>query len=141
MIIRTYSELIKLGTFEERFEYAKLDGRVGEETFGRDRWINQALYHSEHWRKVVRPAIIARDGGYDLGVFGLEIVGYVILHHLNPITLDQVEAHDPWVFDPENLISVSDKTHNAIHYGFMTDAPLVKPYTERRPFDTCPWKG
>lgn len=140
MIIRTYTELCKLNTFEERFEYAKLDGRVGEETFGRDRWLNQALYHNEYWRKVVRPAIITRDGGYDLGVYGLEIVGYVILHHLNPITVDQVENHDPLVFDFENLISVSDKTHRAIHYGLPSDACLVKPYSERRPNDTCPWK-
>lgn len=139
-MIRTYTELCKFNTFEERYEYARLDGRVGEETFGRDRYLNQLLYHSEFWKKEIRPMILARDGGFDLGVFGLDIVGFVVIHHLNPITIEDVVNHEPKVVDPENLISVSDRTHKAIHYGVKTDAVLIKPYVERRPNDTCPWK-
>lgn len=139
-MIRTYTELSKLNTFEERYEYARLDGRVGEETFGRDRYLNQILYHSEFWKKEVRPMILARDGGYDLGVRGLDIVGFVVIHHLNPVTIEDVMNHAPQVTDPENLISVSDRTHKAIHYGAKTDAVLIKPFVERRPNDTCPWK-
>lgn len=140
MKILTYTELIKLPTFDERYEYLKLGGKVGQETFGRDRYLNQALYNSDFWKKEVRPHIIARDGGYDLGVYGMEIVGLVVIHHMNPITIEDALNHDPKVYDPENLITVSERVHRGIHYGVEKDTLLVKPFAERKPNDTCPWR-
>ena len=140
-MIRTYTELRKLKTFEERYNYLKIGGKVGEETFGHDRYINQILYHSEYWNKVVRPQIVARDGGYDLGIIGCEIVGSITIHHMNPIRLEDVLNHSPIVFDPEYLITTaSTPTHRAIHYADDKAFMLIKPYSERKPNDTCLWK-
>lgn len=139
--IRTYTELCKLGTFEERYEYLKIGGKVGSETFGHDRYINQILYHSDYWRNVIRPAVITRDGGWDLGVFGCEICGSITIHHMNLITLEDVLNHDPIVFDMEYLITAAtNPTHRAIHYADDDAFMLIKPYTERKPNDTCPWR-
>lgn len=135
--IRTYSELSKLKTFEERFEYLRLDGKVGEETFGFDRYINQMLYSNSEWRKVRRDVII-RDKGNDLGVEDYEIVGKVLVHHMNPITVDDIINRLDYVLNPEFLISSSFMTHQAIHYGskdLLPQAPI-----ERTKNDTCPWR-
>lgn len=134
---RTYSELMKLKTFEERFEYLKLDGRVGEATFGRDRLLNQVLYSSAKWKRFRRDIII-RDGGCDLGVEGYELEWYANVHHINPITVEDVLNEDPAVYDPENVITTSDNTHKAIHYS--NENILVTAPVERTPNDTCPWK-
>lgn len=134
---RRYSELILLPTFEERFEYLRLDGRVGESTFGYDRYVNQILYHSDFWDEI-RNGIIIRDDGMDLAMPGYPIIEHLIVHHINPITLEDIEEMRPIVSDPENLICVSLNTHNAIHYGnknFLPKLPI-----ERRPWDTCPWR-
>lgn len=135
--MRTYSELIKLPTFKERFDYLKLGGAVGEETFGSDRYLNQKFYTSEAWRKL-RNQIIIRDNGCDLGLEGNTIYGKVMIHHLNPISSDELIHGSMSLMDPENLVCVSYETHNAIHYG---DYELVKKdIVERKPGDTCPWK-
>ena len=137
MNTKSYSELTQLPTFKERFDYLKLDGIVGEETFGIARWLNQKFYHSYEWRKF-RNEIIARDNGMDLGVEGHDIPGQVIIHHLNPITYDDILERHPCVLDPENAISVSANTHRAIHYSddeLLTLGPAV-----RQPNDMCPWK-
>lgn len=136
-VVRTYSELILLPTLEERFEYLKLDGKVGEELFGYARYLNQVFYHSERW-KDAKSEVILRDGGYDLGVKGWKIVGNIYVHHMNPVTLEQLKADDPCLYDPENLISCSFKTHQAITYG--SKALIPQPLIIRRPNDTCPWK-
>lgn len=136
-IIRRYSELIALPTFEERYRYLRLKGAVGRETFGFDRYLNQILYNSEKW-KDVRDYVIIRDNGCDLGVEGFEIPKLIIVHHMNPITIEQIEREDPSIFDPEFLISTSHNTHNAIHYGDSN--LLVKGPIERKPNDTCPWR-
>ena len=135
---RTYSELMKLKTFEERFNYLKLDGKVGKETFGYDRILNQMLYKDPVWRKDVRPTIIKRDQGYDLGCRDREIGGAVLVHHINPITVEDILRRDPKVFDPENLISTCLTTHNAIHYS--DESILMKDPIVRKANDTCPWK-
>lgn len=136
---RTYSECISYLTYRERFEYLKLEGTVGEETFGRARSLNQELYRSAEWLKARDRAII-RDSGCDLAMPGYEIRRYLIVHHINPVTEEQIRKVDPCLFDLENLICVHRRTHNAIHYGdfSLIDAPPVR---ERKPFDTCPWKG
>lgn len=136
-VVRTYSELILLPTLEERFEYLKLDGKVGEELFGYARYLNQVFYHSERW-KDAKSEVILRDGGYDLGVRGWKIIGNIYVHHMNPVTLEQLKADDPCLYDPENLISCSFKTHQAITYG--SKALIPQPLIIRRPNDTCPWK-
>lgn len=135
---KSYSELKRLKTFEERFEYLKLDGRVGEATFGYDRIINQMLYKSLRWTVETRPKIIVRDNGCDLGAEGRMINGPIIIHHINPITVDDILNDDPKVYDPDNLISTCLLTHNAIHYS--NDSILMKDPVTRRPNDTCPWK-
>lgn len=135
---RSYSELMQLETFEERFEYLKLDGSVGEETFGYDRYINQLLYKSDKWRKETRPKIIIRDDGCDLGVEGRDIGKYVIVHHINPVNEEDILRDHPKVHDPENLICCSRLTHNAIHYS--DESILMKDPVTRRKGDTCPWK-
>lgn len=136
--MRSQKELSRLKTFEERFEYLKLGGRVGQATFGFDRYLNQTLYRSREW-KLVRRDIIVRDECCDLGIPDREIRGLVIVHHINPITMENIEQGDPIVFDPNNLVCVSHSTHNAIHYG---DASLLARLPkERRKGDTIPWKA
>lgn len=136
-MMKTYSELSKLKTFGERYRYLKLDGIVGSETFGYDRYINQQLYRSSEWRKT-RDKVIIRDQGCDLGIPGREINKGAIIHHINPITVEQIVNNDPIVFDLDNLITVSDKTHNAIHYG--DENKLYKEPITRKPNDTIPWR-
>lgn len=134
--MKTYSKLKKLKTFKERYEYLKLDGQVGADTFGFDRYANQAFYRSKEWKKV-RNEVIIRDLGCDLGVEGYEINSKPIIHHLNPITMEQIVNRDPIIFDPENLITVSHRTHNAIHYG--DESQVHYEPTERKPGDTKLW--
>lgn len=136
MRIRTYSELRSISVFEDRFEYLSLQGEVGSSTFGFDRWINQQFYTSREWRQV-RQKVIARDEGLDLGVPGYEIFDKVVIHHMNPMTAEDIEHGDSSILDPEFLITTTHNTHNAIHYG---DANLLpKPLVERRPGDTSLW--
>lgn len=135
--IRRYSELIKLPTFEERFEYLKLDGRVGKMTYGSDRIFNQAFYHSKEWRDF-RNKVIARDNGCDLGIEDREIFDKLIVHHINPMTIRDLEEGGEELFDMENFICCSHNTHEAIHYG--DSSLLVKTeFVERRPGDTILW--
>lgn len=135
---KTYSELIKLKTFEERFEYLKLEGKVGEDTFGWDRYLNQQLYRSKEWKRF-RDEMIVRDNGCDLGAEGYETMGRrIILHHLNPITKEDILYKRDCLFDPENVICTTHKTHNAIHYGSSDILP--KGPVERAKNDTCPWR-
>ena len=137
-IVRTYSELIALPTFEERFEYLRLYGRVGKDTFGFDRHLNQMLYQrNPRWKKV-RDQVIIRDNGCDLAMEGHEIFGKIIVHHMNPIALDDVLNDRDWIYDPEFLICTIHNTHNAIHYG--DEKQLIIAPTVRLPNDTCPWK-
>lgn len=136
-MIRNYTELSKLQTFEERFNYLKLDGIVGKETFGYDRYLNQILYQCPEW-KSVRNKVIIRDNGCDLGIIGREIQNRIIIHHMNPITVEDIKSRNPIVFDPEYLISTIHRTHNAIHYS--DENLLPKNLVERKPNDTCPWK-
>lgn len=137
MKIKTYSELITFSTFEDRFEYLQLKGIVGQETFGFDRYLNQILYNSKEW-KHLRNEIIVRDNGCDLALEGFEIHCRILIHHINPITIDDVIKRREIVFDPENLICVTHNTHNAIHYG--DKSLLITGPIERRANDTCPWK-
>lgn len=135
---KRYSELIALPSFEERFEYLRLHGAVGIETFGWDRYLNQSLYQSTEWRRFRRD-IIVRDNGCDLAHPDHTIFGNrIIIHHLNPITIEDIASHDPLIFDPDNVVCVSHITHEAIHYGdkdLLPKDPII-----RRPNDTCPWK-
>lgn len=133
---RSYSELRQLETFEERFRYLALKGTVGQSTFGFNRWVNQGFYTSREWRQA-RDGIIVRDNGCDLGIDGYEIHKDLYIHHLNPITLEQLEAGDDCLLDPDNLITVSHQTHNAIHYGDERQLPL-RP-VDRKPGDTKLW--
>lgn len=135
--IRTYSELIQLPTFEERFEYLRLDGVVGAETFGLDRYINQIFYKSKEW-KSIRDLVVIRDNGCDLGVEGYEIHGKIIIHHMNPISVEDILKHSEYLLNPEYLISTIHNTHNAIHYG--DENLLVTGPIERSKNDTCPWR-
>lgn len=135
--IKTYSELITLPTFEERFEYLRLDGSVGEQTFGFDRYINQIFYQSYEWKKV-RDFVIIRDNGCDLGIDGYEIRGKILIHHMNPITAKDIETCSDFLLNPEYLISTTHITHNAIHYG--DERLLPKGPIERKKYDTCPWR-
>lgn len=137
MSIRTYSELITIPTFEERFEYLQLKGSVGKDTFGYDRYSNQVLYRSPEWKRL-RNQIIIRDGGCDLACDGYDIYGKVLIHHLNPITVEDVLTRSRKVFDPDNLVCVSHSTHNAIHYGdvdLLVTGPIIRTKN-----DTCPWR-
>ena len=136
MISRSYSELVKLQTFSERYNYLRLVGQVGSTTFGFDRYLNQSFYTSRDWRQV-RHAVIARDVGCDLGLEGYEIFDRVYVHHMNPLTKKQVLAADENMFDLEHLISCTLNTHNAIHYGDTNS--LVRLPPERRPGDTNLW--
>lgn len=134
--IRTYSELRRLDTFEERFRYLALRGEVGASTFGFDRHINQDFYRSREWQQV-RHHVIARDMGCDLGIEGYEIYGRLAIHHMNPMTVDEIVQGDEGILDPDFLIVASHRTHNAIHYG--DESQLPKPFTPRRPGDTKLW--
>ena len=137
MIIRTYSELIALPTFEERYRYLRLDGRVGQETFGFDRWLNQKFYKDPEWLRV-RDLVIIRDNGRDLGIEGREIHGRILIHHMNPITTEDIVKRSRYLLDPEYLICTVKRTHDAIHYGdenLLTLDPIVRTKN-----DTCPWK-
>lgn len=136
MMTRNYSELRRLRTFEERYEYLRLGAMIGESTFGFDRYINQMLYTSKRWRSI-RDKVIIRDEGCDLGIQDREIHGMIIVHHMNPITIDDIEEARPHVFDPEFLICTTKNTHNAIHFG--DSSLLIQLPKERRPGDTCPW--
>lgn len=136
-MIRTYSELIKFNSFEDRFEYLKLKGYVGEDTFGFDRYLNQVFYKSPEWKKI-RDEVIIRDNGCDLGMYEYEIFGKIYVHHMNPISVEDIESRASDILNPEFLICCSHQTHNAIHYG-DTDL-LPKGLIERTPYDTCPWK-
>lgn len=137
MNIKTYSEVILLPTFIERYRYLKIGGSVGAETFGFDRYLNQTLYRSPEWKRFRRDMII-RDGGMDLACDDYEIVGKILLHHIDPITPEDIIRRHPKIFDPENVICVSLGTHNAIHYG--DESLLILDPVIRTPNDTCPWK-
>lgn len=137
LMIRTYSELSKFSTFEERFQYLKLGGSVGESTFGFDRYLNQVFYNSKMWKRV-RDEVIFRDKGCDLGVEGHEIYGRVTIHHMNPITVQDIENESKFLMDPEYLITTIHSTHNAIHYG--DESLLMTGPVERTKNDTCPWR-
>jgi hypothetical protein len=138
MSIRCYSELIEIPTFEERFRYLQLNGSVGKDTFGFDRYMNQAFYQSREWKRV-REHVILRDNGCDLGVDGYTIYGKILIHHMNPITVRDIATVSSFLMNPEYLICVSHTTHNAIHYGdenLIPKGPII-----RTPNDTCPWKS
>jgi hypothetical protein len=134
--IRTYSDLSTLSTFDERFEYLRLEGGVGRETFGFDRYINQRFYASREW-ELVRSHVIVRDNGCDLGVEGYEIFQKPLIHHMNPMSTEDILHNEEWIFDPEFLITTSHSTHNAIHYGVRSSLPKV--VAERTPGDTRLW--
>lgn len=133
---RSYTELSKLKTFEDRFNYLKLNGKVGNETFGYDRYLNQIFYKSQKWKRA-RDKVIIRDNGCDLGIDGYQINDKIIIHHMNPISLEDIETGSNVIYDPEYLICVSDNTHNAIHFG--NDNILEKNIIERKPGDTKLW--
>ena len=135
--IKTYSELITLPTFIERFRYLKLNGKVGDSTFGYDRYLNQILYTSREWL-TFKDRIVLRDDGCDLACEGFNVPVRITVHHINPITVDDVVNRNPKVFDPENVICVSHNTHMAIHYG--SEELLITSPIERKANDTCPWK-
>lgn len=135
-MIRSYSGLRSLSSFEERFEYLKLGGSVGRATFGFDRWINQRFYQSHEWKRA-RDAVIVRDNGCDLGVNGFEIHVGLLIHHMNPMSAEDIIHAESWITDPEYLITTRQETHNAIHYG--TDIVLPKVVTARKAGDTKLW--
>lgn len=137
MTIKTYLELITIPTFEERYQYLRIGGMVGKETFGYDRYLNQILYRSPEW-KSFRRDIIIRDNGCDLAVEGYDIFARALVHHINPITVEDVVNRNPMIFDPDNVITVSHNTHQAIHYS--DEGLLIRAPTERTKYDTCPWR-
>lgn len=137
MRIRRYTELIRISDFRERYEYLRLGGEVGARTFGWERFLNQELYHSKKWRKV-RDEVIVRDCGCDLAHPDFEIGDCVIIHHMNPLSSDEIESDSGLIYDPEFLICTSRMTHNAIHYGDSELLPRLPVL--RRPGDTCPWR-
>lgn len=136
-MIRTYTELISLPTFEERYQYLRLGGMVGEETFGFDRYINQLFYQSQEW-KSIRDHVIIRDNGCDLGIEGREIHKGILIHHMNPISKEDILSRSEYLLDPEYLIATCKNTHDAIHYG--DENLLIKAPIERTRNDTCPWR-
>lgn len=136
--IKTYSELVKLNSFEERYKYLKLEGKVGEDTFGFDRYLNQIFYKTDEW-KSVRDYVISRDNGCDLGMSDREIkFGKILVHHMNPITKEDILNRSDILLNPEYLITTTKNTHDAIHYG--SDDLLYQDPVERYKNDTCPWK-
>lgn len=136
--IRAYSELMTFSTYEERFRYLKLDGEVGKDTFGFDRWLNQIFYKTPEWRSV-RNYVIVRDNGCDLAIPDREIYGRILIHHMNPISKEDILNRTDLLLNPEYLICTSKLTHDAIHYG--DESLLIKDPVVRRPNDTCPWKN
>lgn len=136
-MIRTYKELCKLKTFEERYEYLRIKSIVGDKTFGYDRYLNQLLYSNPRWKKT-RYEVIVRDDGCDLGMEGYRINTKILVHHMNPITIEDVEQDRDHVYDPEYLICTAFGTHNAIHFGNTASLPRVPK--ERSKNDTCPWR-
>lgn len=137
LMIRTYSELMILDSFEERYEYLRLGGNVGEETFGFDRYLNQIFYNSDEWKKI-RREVILRDGGCDLGIPGREMDKHIIIHHMNPISKSDILERSDLLLNPEYLICTIKSTHDAIHYGDKN--LLITGPVERKKNDTCPWK-
>lgn len=137
MIFRTYSELSRLQTFDERFNYLQLNGVVGKDTFGFDRYFNQLFYRSKEW-KHIRNIVIIRDNGCDLGCEGHDIYDKILIHHMNPISIEDINKSSDILLNPEFLICTSQLTHNAIHYGDKSQ--LIKEPLIRTPGDTCPWK-
>ena len=135
--VRTYSELIKIPTFEERYEYLRLGGKIGEETFGFDRYLNQMFYRSKEWRSI-RDYVITRDNGCDLAMEGREVYSRILIHHMNPIAADDILQRSEYLLNPEYLISTIKRTHDAIHYGDRS--LLIVAPIERTKNDTCPWK-
>ena len=135
--IRTYSELCQLSTFEDRFDYLRLNGSVGKDTFGFDRYLNQQFYRSSEWKRI-RDRVILRDNGCDLGVEGYEIRGRILIHHINPISVEDIHTMSDLLMNPEYLICVSHRTHNAIHYG--DESLIITAPIERTQNDTCPWR-
>ena len=135
--IRTYSELCQLSTFEDRFDYLRLNGSVGEDTFGFDRYLNQQFYRSREWKRI-RDLVILRDNGCDLGIDEYEIHGRILIHHMNPISIEDLQHMSDFLMNPEYLICVSHRTHNAIHYG--DESLIVSAPIERSQNDTCPWR-
>lgn len=133
---RSYRELSRLPTFEERYRYLRLQGKVGKDTFGFDRYLNQALYSSVEWKRF-RREILIRDDGCDLGIPDRLIAGKVLIHHINPLSIEDIEKRSSVIFDPNNVICVSHMTHQAIHYG--DENLLPKDPVVRRPGDHCPW--
>lgn len=137
-MIRTYSELITLDSFKKRYEYLKLDGTIGQETFGFERYLNQRFYKSREWKKI-RDMIIVRDNGCDLGMEGYDIFGKILIHHINPIVPSDIEKRSKYLLNPEYLICTTHHTHIAIHYG--NDKLLMNELVVRSRNDTCPWKN
>ena len=137
MIIRTYSELITLPTFEDRYRYLQLNGAVGKDTFGFDRYINQQFYRSKEWQRI-RDEVIIRDNACDLGIEGYEIHGRIYVHHMNPIMARDIQSNSDYLMNPEFLICTTHRTHNAIHYG--DENLLARAPIERTKNDTCPWR-
>jgi hypothetical protein len=136
MVVRTYHELSQIETFEERFEYLKLKETLGRKTFGFDRWINQRFYKSREWRRA-KNYVITRDDGCDLGILGFEIYSGLLVHHMNPMSVDDIKQNKEWIFDPNFLVTTSHQTHNAIHYG--DESLLPRGPIERRSGDTTLW--
>lgn len=134
--IKTYSELIRLNSFEDRFNYLKLHGSVGADTFGFDRIFNQMFYQGSEWKRI-REYVFLRDNGCDLGVSGYDIYDRYVIHHMNPISIEDLNSHSDYLLNPEYLITTTHNTHNAIHYG---ESNLSGNVVERKPNDTCPWK-
>ncbi len=137
MVVKTYSDLLKLCTFEERFRYLQLNGRVAQETFGFSRFINQNFYSTPEW-KSVRDFVILRDSGCDLGIEGYDIHDRILIHHINPISTEDIITRSEFLLNPEYLITTTHNTHNAIHYG--DESMLMTTFVERSRNDTCPWK-
>lgn len=136
-MIRTYSELVKLPTFKERFEYLALSGEVAKETFGFDRYLNQNFYRSKEWKRI-RDQVIIRDSGCDLGIEGYNIYGKIVIHHMNPVSKNDILDITDYLLNPEYLICTTHETHNAIHYG--DESLLVLDPVVRAANDTCPWR-
>ena len=136
-IIRRYSELVRIPTFEERYEYLRLSGAIGIDTFGFDRYLNQQFYHSKEWRSL-RDWIIVRDGACDLAIPGRDVEKGIVIHHMNPVDMKDIIEVTEYLMNPDYLICTSDNTHKAIHYG--TKDNLIRDPIKRTQFDTCPWR-
>ena len=136
-MIRCYTDLIQLPTFKERYDYLRLGGIVGQDTFGFDRYLNQKFYRSHEWQQIRRDVII-RDEGRDLAMEGYELQGNIFVHHMNPIAPEDIINVEEWILNPEFLVCTSKRTHDAIHFGDASLLPMLP--TERTLNDTCPWK-